>query len=285
MRPPIRHTRPDWLAILATASPVIDTDALRPGRIAVRPYATGEGKRIRCSPRPASRGAAPVLLDSRSVSDQQKKRGDLTDADLVARVVAGDPRAEDELVRRFSRVVRIILGQLLRDSPEAEDLFQDPFCMAIEKIRRREVQDPDRVSSFIASMARNVAINHFRLRTRRRTDQDSEAVERIASAAPAQLHRVMTAERSRLVRQLINELPTDRDRELLLRFYLGADEKSVICRDLGLDSLHFNRVLHRARRRLKQLYERKSRAVAGLIGRVFALAAVWIGRYGGQKTR
>lgn len=199
-----------------------------------------------------------------------------SDADLVARIAGGDPRAEEEMVRRFSRAVRVILGQLLRGSPEAEDLFQDTFCLALEKIRRGEVRDPDRVSSFVASLARNVAINHFRLRTRRRTDQDSEAVERIVSAAPAQMHQVMATERSTLVRRLIRELPADRDRQLLLRFYLADHDKSAICRDLGLDSLHFNRVLHRARRRLKELYEQKLKADTGLAALVLVVwAAGW----------
>lgn len=195
---------------------------------------------------------------SRSVPHQEKKQVDsnLSDAELVARIAAGDPQAEEEMVRRFSRVVRVTLGRLLHGSPEAEDLFQDTFCLALEKIRRRAVRDPSRVSSFIVNLARNVAINQYRLRARRCTDQDSEAVEQIASAAPDQLHRVMAAEKSTLVRHLIRELPTDRDRQVLLRFYLADDDKSAICRDLGLDSVHFNRVLHRARRRLMELLPR-----------------------------
>jgi RNA polymerase sigma-70 factor (ECF subfamily) len=204
-----------------------------------------------------------------------------SDADLVTRIADGDPRAEEEMVRRFSRVVRIVLGQLLRDAPEAEDLFQDTFCLALQKIRRREVQNPDRVSSFIASVARNVAINHFRIQTRRRTDQDSETIDRIASVAPAQLHRVMAAERSTLVRRLIGELPAERDRELLLRFYLADDDKTAICRDLGLDSLHFNRVLHRARRRLKELYEqREEHSKAALAVLALGLTMIWAAGWG-----
>lgn len=59
-----------------------------------------------------------------------------------------------------------------------------------------------------------------------------------------------------IVRRLIGELPTDRDRQLLLRFYVAEEEKERICSDLGLDSLHFNRVLFRARHRFKELLER-----------------------------
>ncbi len=60
---------------------------------------------------------------------------------------------------------------------------------------------------------------------------------------------------SQCVRQVIGELKTERDRQLLLRFYLAEDDKEQICSDLGLSSLHFNRVLFRARQRFKVLLE------------------------------
>jgi RNA polymerase sigma-70 factor (ECF subfamily) len=43
---------------------------------------------------------------------------------------------------------------------------------------------------------------------------------------------------------------------VLFRFYVVEDDKDRICADLGLTSLHFNRVLHRARERYRELYER-----------------------------
>jgi RNA polymerase sigma-70 factor (ECF subfamily) len=58
---------------------------------------------------------------------------------------------------------------------------------------------------------------------------------------------------------VIDELPTDRDRQLLFRFYIAEDDKERICADLGLTSLHFNRVLHRARERYKELYESRGK--------------------------
>jgi RNA polymerase sigma-70 factor (ECF subfamily) len=64
------------------------------------------------------------------------------------------------------------------------------------------------------------------------------------------------------VRKLIGELPTDRDQQLLLRFYVAEEEKETICAELGLDSLHFNRVLFRARQRFKELLERFQKSQA-----------------------
>lgn len=175
--------------------------------------------------------------------------------ELVARIRAGDGRAEEELVERYGRAVRVILRQLLRGGPEAEDFFQDTFRMALEKIRRGEVREPQKLASFVAGLARNVAIDHFRIKTRRRTDCDSETVARVARSGPDQLGSLLLGEKTALVRKLIGELPTDRDRQVLYRFYIAEEEKEQICDDLGLSSLHFNRVLHRARQRYRQLYE------------------------------
>jgi RNA polymerase sigma-70 factor (ECF subfamily) len=44
-----------------------------------------------------------------------------------------------------------------------------------------------------------------------------------------------------------------RDRTLLMRFYIDEEEKEKICLELNLSSLHFNRVIFRARRRFKEL--------------------------------
>ena len=46
-----------------------------------------------------------------------------------------------------------------------------------------------------------------------------------------------------------------RDRQVLFRFYIAEENKEDICSDLGLSSLHFNRVLFRARERFRELYE------------------------------
>ncbi len=59
-----------------------------------------------------------------------------------------------------------------------------------------------------------------------------------------------------MVRQVLTELKNDRDREILSRYYIADQDKDVICRDLQLSGLHFNRVLFRARQRYKELFEK-----------------------------
>jgi RNA polymerase sigma-70 factor (ECF subfamily) len=174
--------------------------------------------------------------------------------DLVVRISGGDRQAEDELVRRFHRGVTIILSRASRDPSIVDDLRQDTFRIALEKIRDGAVREPEKISGFIASVARNLVIEHFRKASARRISTAPEKAG-LVSADPDPLEGMLEAERAAIVRRVLSEMRSQRDRRILFRFYIAEDEKEAICRDLGLSSLHFNRVLFRARERYRELYE------------------------------
>jgi DNA-directed RNA polymerase specialized sigma24 family protein len=56
---------------------------------------------------------------------------------------------------------------------------------------------------------------------------------------------------------MLDDLPTARDRDVLIRFYLNDESKEDICAALGLSDEHFNRVIFRARNRFRALLERR----------------------------
>lgn len=178
--------------------------------------------------------------------------------DLVRRIASGDPSAEGELVERYSRGLLFLLRRL---APElADDLHQETFRVVLERLRRRELDEPEGLAGFLRGIARNLVIAERRKSARRRTEADEEELAQAVHPAPGQLSAVLLDEEAETVRQLIRELPTERDRQLLLRFYVTEEDKESLCADLGLDSLHFNRVLFRARQRFKELLlERRKR--------------------------
>lgn len=183
-----------------------------------------------------------------------------TTTELVRRIIAGDPAAEDELVRRFSRALSFLSRRLTRDDDAAEDLYQETFRLVLEKVRRGELRDPEGLPGFVSSMARNLSIGSARLGSRRQKwHGDSAATETAPDPAPGQLARLLAQERGAIVRRVLAELKNDRDREILSRFYIADQDKEVICRDLGLSDPHFNRVLFRARQRYKELFEKRQR--------------------------
>jgi RNA polymerase sigma-70 factor (ECF subfamily) len=180
-------------------------------------------------------------------------------SELVSCIIAGDRQAEAELVERYSRGVRIIIQHRVRHKSAAEDLFQEAFRIILEKIRRGDVREPERLSGFVCGVARNLVIDYFRRAARQENMAEIEEAAPLPHPAPDQLQNLLQREKADLVRQALKEMPNERDIQVLYRFYIADDDKEQICSDLGLTNLHFNRVLHRARERFRELYERTMR--------------------------
>src|SRR5689334_23249259 len=68
--------------------------------------------------------------------------------DLVRRIAGGDPAAEEELFLRYGAGIRFLLERWCRDGETAADLHQETLRLALQKIRRGEVHEPDRIPAF-----------------------------------------------------------------------------------------------------------------------------------------
>lgn len=179
-------------------------------------------------------------------------------AALVSRIAAGDRAAEGDLVERYSRGLLYLLRRLSGDPGQAEDLHQETFRIVLERLRERPLEEPEKLAGFLHRTARYVYLGERRKTVRRRTEPDPETLSRTADARPSQLSQAQAAEEARTVRRLIAELGTERDRQILYRFYVAEERKEAICDALELDSLHFNRVLFRAKQRFRSLFERRA---------------------------
>jgi RNA polymerase sigma-70 factor (ECF subfamily) len=204
---------------------------------------------------PLGPGGGMVGVDSTGAVSEPDDEAAVA-ADLVRRIAARDAAAEGELVERYQRGVLYLLRRLGALPELADDLQQETFRIVIERLRQEGLADPAGLAPFLRGTARNLLIAERRKAARRRTWGDSGELAEAVAPAPSQLQTVLHDEEARIVRDLIAELPNGRDRELLLRFYVAEEEKETICAALGLDSLHFNRVLFRARQRFKELMER-----------------------------
>jgi RNA polymerase sigma-70 factor (ECF subfamily) len=182
---------------------------------------------------------------------------EISSSDLVRRIQDGDPAAEAELVARFSEGLSFLLRRWTRDRTIAEDLFQETFRLALEKIRKSEVRDPERLAGFLRSLAKNLSIEHYRRGSRREVrEEELEAAAELSAPDIGQIGRLLREEKAALIRQVLEELGSERDRQVLFRFYIAEEDKEQIRSDLGLTGPEFNLVLFRARRRYRDLYER-----------------------------
>ncbi len=179
-------------------------------------------------------------------------------ADLVHRIHGGDRQAEALFVEHFSRGISFFLRHHAPSWELADDLHQETFRIALERLRQRTLDDPGRLGGFLVGVARNLLRNEGRRRMRSAVDDQEFALEKAPDLAADPLRALIDDEDARHVRQLVNELGNARDRQVLYRFYIAEDAKERICSDLGLAESHLRRVLFRARQRLKTLLVRSA---------------------------
>ncbi|HSS78045.1 MAG TPA: sigma-70 family RNA polymerase sigma factor [Thermoanaerobaculia bacterium] len=222
-------------------------------------------------------GALPAPEGSGGLEDDPAR--------LVIRIQAGDRAAEAELVKRFSHGLLVMLRRLAQNPALADDLHQETLSLVLEKIRRAEVREPERIAGFIRSTARNLFIADRRKEARYSPLEDDEdegprRVTVLADRGPVPLDKVLAGEEARQVQRLLGELRYDRDRQLLFRFYLSDDTKEEICADLEIEPERFNQVLFRARERLRELWDRAEKRQ-----KFFAGVNKIVGRIGGEPAR
>jgi RNA polymerase sigma-70 factor (ECF subfamily) len=181
-------------------------------------------------------------------------------ADLALRIRNADRSAEEELVRRYGPgLLRLLTRRTGGDAEVARDLRQDTFETALAKLRAGELQNPASLAAYLRGIAERLATGAYRKDVRRATTVDSEMVERQADNRQGPFERASTEQIQGAVRALIEELPTARDREILMGVYVREEEKDEICARLGIDSTHFNRVLFRAKQRFRELLVQRGR--------------------------
>lgn len=174
-------------------------------------------------------------------------------AALATRVQRGEKASEVALVARYSGGLFSFLRRKTNDGDLADDLHQETFCIVLERLRATGLENPSHLAGFIHATAKNLVIAHFRKQARRKTEPDYAAIDSFKHDGLKQYDAAMRDEQAEMVRTLLDELRSQRDRELLQRFYLGEEEKHSICVMLDLKEKHFNRVLLRARERFKVL--------------------------------
>lgn len=188
------------------------------------------------------------------------RRGDDFDAaeavSLVDRIGAGDADAECEFVARYGPTVDRLLRVLTNDRHFAEDLLQETMVTVIARLRRRRLDDPAALEGYVKQTVRKLVLANYR-----KSRPSTTIPHDMRDPRPGQLNAILREESITRLRLTLSRLRPVRYRELLERFYLAEEPKETICADLGLSDLHFNRVLFRARKRLRLDVERDEKRI------------------------
>jgi RNA polymerase sigma-70 factor (ECF subfamily) len=166
--------------------------------------------------------------------------------DLVLRVQEGDTEAFDGLVRRYIRRARGIARRLLQDAEDADDLVQDAFLRALEKIGSFDPARP--FGPWFFRILVNAAHDVFRRRSARATEPERAD---IIAPGPTPDQQAEGAEIRRRFDEALAELPPRQ--RLIVWFFevdgMGTDE---IAEALGIGQVTVRWHLHQGRRALRQ---------------------------------
>jgi len=175
---------------------------------------------------------------------------------LAIRIGEGDAVAESELVERYSTGIKLVLFKRTRNQQLAQDLCQDTFVIALQKLRSGQVRNPASLAAFLRQTAVNLSIEHFRKEKRYITQEDG-IISLQTAPRDRKVENIDHQHARTLLDGVIGQLGQLRDQEILRRFYLLDQDKPRICDSLKLSAAHFDRVLYRARKRMGEMIDKQ----------------------------
>jgi RNA polymerase sigma-70 factor (ECF subfamily) len=147
-------------------------------------------------------------------------------------VQSGDKTALKKLYDRFSKILFGMIYKILHNKEEAEDLLQEIF---VKIWNRADQYDPSRgtVYSFIATLARNRAIDRTRSRAfknRRKDDyviNDDEYSFHLSTDNPNPEEKIELSERAVGVRKALAELNKKERQVLYISYFEGLSQSEI----------------------------------------------------------
>lgn len=170
---------------------------------------------------------------------------------LVTQIANGNKEAEQALLSHFSRPLYSIVAYKCDDPTLAQDIVQEALLIVIQKARASAIENPEAIAGFVRRVAENLLIATYRKNKRQRTDASDE-MDLHAHTPNHTENQVSSEKLLETVTQVMSELSVERDRQLLSDYFFEGKDKEELCKDLDLSTEHFDKVLHRAKSRLKQ---------------------------------
>ncbi len=171
-----------------------------------------------------------------------------SDADLVRAVRAGDRQAYGRLVDRHLAQVYAVAVRIVGNTADAEDLAQDAFLRAFERLHLYDMNHPFR--NWLAKIAANLAVNHLRARHRERLLH-----LRLAEGGPDSLGRSGPASETPSPsewRYWLDQLDASQ-RAAIVLFHFHEMPYAEIAEVLDVPLNTVRTLLHRGRKRLREL--------------------------------
>jgi RNA polymerase sigma factor (sigma-70 family) len=166
-------------------------------------------------------------------TQSQRSRGpyipdvDPSDEALLAGFATGDPGTAAAFVRRFQGRIYGLALTIVRQPAVAEEVAQETFARVFRHAGNYDARK-GRVSTWMLSIARNLAIDQTRMRRLDPVDPEVIAAEiSLTSQEPAADERDLQPDERDQLRSAITDLPDDQRRALVLAAYMGRTAREI----------------------------------------------------------
>lgn len=182
----------------------------------------------------------------------------MNDGELVQQVLNGNNNAFKFLVSKYQRLVVHVVGRIVQQNDEVEDICQEVFIKVFKTLKR--FRGDSKLATWIATIAYNTAITHIRKKKRRGEVSYSEQPLLISSEKDTGLNQklIEKEEAKKYLLQLIETLPVNY-RTVLTLFHLEEFSYKEIEEITGMPEGTIKSYLSRARKILKGKIEKVAR--------------------------
>ncbi len=183
-----------------------------------------------------------ALSNNEPLADDGRISGD---AALMKAAARGNNNAWATIVADNLPIVHRTVFRLLRDDQLAEDIAQESF-VRLWKLAE-SWQPRGRISTWLCHVARNLAIDAIRRRSREQTE---EVDDDLAATGPSPLDSLASRETEAAIDRAIAELP-ERQRMAILLIHFGDCTGAGAAEIMGISVEALESLLARGRRSLK----------------------------------
>ena len=195
----------------------------------------------------------PVTQARPEFSSQTDLDSAISPLAIVANIRRGDRPMEAVFFQRYYAGVKRHLARYIHNTSHAEDIAHDALPDGVTATRATKASS--NLNFLIDSCIRPQS--SLTIRWLRRPANQPGLFEPLAEHQnPMDTEQqFLRAEQRRLLLVLIGTLRVERDREILRRAYIHDETKLATCEALALTTSHFDRIIFRARERLKHRLE------------------------------
>ena len=182
---------------------------------------------------------------------------------LVSQIKAGDETGMEQLYKLFTRGIRYYLCRQLGPQ-ELEDKIHDTFLIVVKAIRRGDLREPERLMGFVRTVVRRQVAAYIEQAVQNRRDlTDLDAGVIVADRKQNPEQKLMGLQRAELMQSTLSSL-SEKDREILTRFYLKEQSQERICRKMELSETQFRLLKSRAKAKFGEI-GKKTLAASGVL--------------------